>query len=61
MKLKKIKKIISGGQTGADLAAFDFANENGIKKGGFIQKGSHTEDGKISANYPNLIETAKRN
>ena len=61
MKLKKIKTIISGGQTGADRAAFDFALENGIGIGGFVPKGRRAEDGKISASYPNLIEMAKRN
>jgi predicted Rossmann fold nucleotide-binding protein DprA/Smf involved in DNA uptake len=30
-KAVKIQKIISGGQTGVDRAAFDFALENGIK------------------------------
>ncbi|HVE56889.1 MAG TPA: putative molybdenum carrier protein [Pyrinomonadaceae bacterium] len=61
MKLKKIKTIISGGQTGADRAAFDFALENGIEIGGFVPKGRRAEDGKISTSYPNLIETATRN
>jgi len=61
MKLKKIKTIVSGGQTGADRAAFDFALEHGIEIGGFVPKGRRAEDGKISASYPNLVETAKRN
>jgi predicted Rossmann fold nucleotide-binding protein DprA/Smf involved in DNA uptake len=61
MKLKKIKTIISGGQTGADRAAFDFALENQREIAGFIPKGRRAEDGKISEVYPNLIETAKRN
>jgi len=60
MKLKKIKTIVSGGQTGADRAAFDFALENKIEIGGFVPKGRRAEDGKISASYPNLTETAKR-
>lgn len=61
MKLKKIKTIISGGQTGADRAAFDFALENKIEIGGFIPKGRRAEDGRISEDYPNLIETKTRN
>jgi predicted Rossmann fold nucleotide-binding protein DprA/Smf involved in DNA uptake len=61
MKLRKIKTIVSGGQTGADRAAFDFALENGIEIGGFVPKGRRAEDGKISASYPNLIETVTRN
>jgi hypothetical protein len=61
MKLGKIKIIVSGGQTGADRAAFDFALENGIEIAGFVPKGRRAEDGKISALYPNLIETTTRN
>jgi len=61
MKFKKIKTIISGGQTGADRAAFDFALENKIEISGFVPKGRRAEDGRISAHYPNLTETATRN
>lgn len=61
MKLKRIKTIISGGQTGADRAAFDFALENGIEIGGFVPRGRRAEDGRISDDYPNLTETARRN
>jgi predicted Rossmann fold nucleotide-binding protein DprA/Smf involved in DNA uptake len=59
--MKNIHKIISGGQTGADRAAFDFALENNFEIGGFVPKGRRAEDGKISPEYPNLIETATRN
>jgi predicted Rossmann fold nucleotide-binding protein DprA/Smf involved in DNA uptake len=61
MKLNKIKKIISGGQTGADRAAFDFALENKFEIGGFVPKNRTAEDGKISDKYPNLIETETEN
>jgi predicted Rossmann fold nucleotide-binding protein DprA/Smf involved in DNA uptake len=61
MKLKKIKTIISGGQTGVDRAAFDFALENGIEISGFVPKNRRAEDGAISARYPNLAETATQN
>lgn len=61
MKLKKIKTIISGGQTGADRAAFDFALQNKLEISGFIPKGRRAEDGRISENYPNLTETKTRN
>lgn len=57
MKRKKIAKIISGGQTGADRAAFDFALEKGIGIGGFIPKKRLAEDGKIPEKYTNLQET----
>jgi Circularly permutated YpsA SLOG family len=57
----KIRKIISGGQTGADRAAFDFALESGIEIGGFVPKNRMAEDGEISAKYPNLLETRAKN
>ena len=44
-------KIISGGQTGADQAALDFAIENGIPHGGWIPKGRKTEDGILPDKY----------
>ena len=53
----KISKIISGGQTGADRAAFDFALENKIEIGGFVPKNRLAEDGRISEKYLNLVET----
>ena len=53
----KFIKIISGGQTGADRAAFDFALENGFETGGFVPRNRLAEDGRISERYLNLIET----
>jgi len=35
-----IKRIISGGQTGADRAALDFAIKKGLQHGGWVPKGS---------------------
>jgi predicted Rossmann fold nucleotide-binding protein DprA/Smf involved in DNA uptake len=61
MKFKKVKTIVSGGQTGADRAAFDFALENQIAISGFMPKGRRAEDGKIGEKYPNLTETLTRN
>ncbi len=52
----KIAKIISGGQTGVDRAALDFAIENGIETGGYIPRGRAAEDGQIPAIYPRMIE-----
>jgi hypothetical protein len=46
-----IQKIISGGQTGADRAALDFAIERGIPHGGWIPKGRKTEDGTLPEKY----------
>lgn len=56
-RFSKFIKIISGGQTGADRAAFDFALENNFEIGGFVPKNRFAEDGRISESYPNLIET----
>lgn len=50
-----IKKIISGGQTGADRAALDFAIEVGIPHGGWVPKGRKAEDGTVPGKY-NLQE-----
>jgi hypothetical protein len=46
-----IKKIISGGQTGADRAALDVAIKMGIAHGGWIPKGRKAEDGPLSDKY----------
>ena len=48
--------IISGGQSGVDRAALDFAITYGISCGGFCPKGRLAEDGVIHIKYP-LQET----
>ena len=62
--MKKIKivveKIISGGQTGADRAALDFAIEHGIRHAGWCPKGRIAEDGVIHSRYA-LGETPSAN
>jgi putative molybdenum carrier protein len=50
-------KIVSGGQTGADRAALDFALDRGIPIGGWVPKGRLAEDGRISERYAGLVET----
>src|ERR1700694_742603 len=50
-----LRKIISGGQTGADRAAPDFAIETGLEHGGYVPRGRKAEDGRIDDRY-NLIE-----
>jgi hypothetical protein len=52
-----LKKIVSGGQTGADRAALDVGLEQGFEIGGWIPKGRLAEDGPISLRYRGLIET----
>ena len=46
-----IQKIISGGQTGADRVALDFAIKHGIPYGGWVPKGRKTEDGTLPEKY----------
>jgi hypothetical protein len=52
-----IERIVSGGQTGADRAALDFALANGIRIGGWVPKGRLAEDGRIPDRYPGLVES----
>ena len=52
-------KIISGGQTGADRAALDFAIKRGLEHGGFCPKGRRAENKPIPKKY-NLVETESR-
>lgn len=52
-----INKIISGGQTGVDRAAFDAAIANGVEIGGFVPRGRWAEDGTIPKKYKGLVET----
>jgi hypothetical protein len=44
-------KIVSGGQTGADRAALDFAIEHRIRHGGWCPNGRLAEDGRIAKRY----------
>jgi hypothetical protein len=45
------ERIVSGGQTGADRAALDFAMANVIPHGGWCPQGRLAEDGAINAAY----------
>lgn len=51
--------IISGGQTGVDRAALDWAIANGIPHGGWCPKGRRAEDGVIPNRY-DIQETPQR-
>jgi hypothetical protein len=51
------KCVVSGGQTGADRAALDWAIRHGIPHGGWCPRGRRAEDGPIDARY-DLQETA---
>src|SRR5436309_5940772 len=46
-----IRKIVSGGQTGADRAALDVAHELGIPHGGWAPLGRWAEDGPLDHRY----------
>ena len=52
--------IISGGQTGADRAALDWAIARGVQHGGWCPKGRKAEDGPIAGHYQ-LRETPSTN
>jgi hypothetical protein len=54
--MRGIKKILSGGQSGVDRAALDFARETGLPYGGWCPKGRKASDGRIAACYE-LAET----
>lgn len=44
-------KIISGGQTGVDRAALEWAVQNGVPHGGWCPKGRKAEDGVIPPQF----------
>ncbi len=52
------KRIVSGGQTGVDRAALDFAMDNGYEHGGWAPEGRMAEDGVLDAKYQ-LMELAQ--
>lgn len=54
------RKIVSGGQTGVDRAALDFALACGVEHGGWCPRGRRAEDGKLNVKY-NLCETPGEN
>jgi len=54
--LTMLEKLISGGQTGADIAALDVALRFGFPHGGWCPKGRRSLDGPIPLRYQ-LIET----
>jgi len=54
-----LERIVSGGQTGADRAALDWAIANGFAHGGWCPHGRRAEDGRIGTRYA-LKETPSR-
>ena len=66
--MRHLLKIISGGQTGVDRGALDFALDNDYPTGGYCPKGRKSENGKIPEKYPltalkseNYIDRTKEN
>jgi hypothetical protein len=60
----RIRKLVSGGQTGVDRAALDFAIEHNIPYGGWVPRGGRAEDMPkppgLLAIYPELREHSSR-
>ncbi|ASQ90996.1 molybdenum cofactor carrier [Prosthecochloris sp. GSB1] len=54
-----VLRIVSGGQTGVDRAALDFALSKALPHGGWCPKGRRSEDGRIADCY-RLVETPGR-
>lgn len=52
--------LVSGGQSGADRAALDWAIANGVRHGGWCPKGRKSEDGPVPVEY-HLQETPSAN
>lgn len=50
-RLCLVERIISGGQTGVDRAALDFAIKHGLPHGGWCPRGRWAEDGAIENHY----------
>jgi len=59
MSVREGLTIVSGGQTGADRAALDFAIANGMLHDGWCPRGRRAEDGPIPPHYL-LRETPSR-
>lgn len=57
-RIRRNQRIISGGLTGVDRAALDFAIEHGSPHGGWAPQGRLAEDGAIPAHYQ-LTELAE--
>jgi len=55
----QVRKFVSGGQTGADRAALDFAITNGYAHGGWCPRGRRAEDGVLDMRYQ-LTETQSK-
>jgi len=57
MASRRLRRLVSGAQTGADRAALDVALEHGLEIGGWVPRGRIAEDGVVPARYTGLRET----
>ena len=61
LPMKQVSRIVSGGQSGVDRAALDFAIAHGVPYGGWCPKDGWAEDmvepPGLLAHYPHLRET----
>src|SRR5690348_8169358 len=55
----ELRAIVSGGQTGADRAALDWAIEHDVPHGGWCPAGRRAEDGSLDLRY-RLSETESK-
>ena len=53
----RLRKVVSGGQTGADRGALDVALERGLEIGGWVPRGRSADDGVIPPRYTGMRET----
>jgi len=56
----RLRKVISGGQTGVDRAALDAALACGLEVGGFVPPDRSAEDGPVPDRYPMTPLPARR-
>jgi hypothetical protein len=61
VSLPHVARVVSGGQTGADRAALDWARAHGVDRGGWCPRGGLAEDlpepPGVRADHPELRET----
>jgi len=53
----RLRRVVSGAQTGADRAALDTTLERGLDIGGWVPRGRLAEDGIVPGHYTGLRET----
>lgn len=58
IEVRVLKEIVSGGQTGADIAGVDAAIDAGFEYGGWLPKGRKTESGPLDVRYE-MVEMSR--